>query len=122
MAQLYTCFSPEGEKFELTRPNFLDCTQHYGFTTSRPNAVEVVEDDDAPVEDVVEDEAVVGDDEDAPVADDDAEDAIVEEASEIEFEDKDDVKRYLRSQGIDFDGRASFADLVAVAKAGVASA
>jgi len=39
MSNLITVFAPDGSKHEVSRPNFLDLTRHYGWTTSPPAPV-----------------------------------------------------------------------------------
>lgn len=119
--ELYTCYSPAGEKFELSRANYLDCTQHYGFSVSAPSDYVAPEVDEAGEGEGADEEAVTED------ADEDAvdEDAVDEDAATdaddadadapLTFADKDAVKTYLRDAGVDFDGRASFDDLVELA-------
>jgi hypothetical protein len=110
MADLHVCYSPKGEKFELTKANYLDCTQHFGFTTTPPSNLPAVEAEvEADAEPEVEADA-------EPEAEVEAE-AEIEDAEEAAFdpEDKDSVKAYLRANEIEFDGRASLADLVDLA-------
>lgn len=37
MSNLRTIYSPVGEKFEVSEPNFLDLTRHAGWTETRPH-------------------------------------------------------------------------------------
>ncbi len=126
MSQLYTCYSPSGEKFELSRANFLDCTLHYGFTTNAPGApaapIPAPVEAPAPVESSAPEEIIEDEDGEDAALDEDGEDADyadfaneVDEAEPLTFADKDAVKAFLRDRHIEFDGRASFDTLVALA-------
>ncbi|USM11592.1 hypothetical protein vBCbaSRXM_147 [Citromicrobium phage vB_CbaS-RXM] len=133
-ANLFTCYSPSGEKFELTRPNYLDATQNFGFTTNAPGAAPAADEGDE--DDAAEAERLAAEAEAAaasepatepttaegettatdeqPATDAPAEEPTTE-APAFDPEDKDSVKAYLRKNEIQFDGRASLADLVALA-------
>ncbi len=143
MSKLYTCYSPDGEKFELTRLNFLDATSNFGFTEKPPapegedaDEGEEGEGDDPDSEDSGADESPVENEE--PVTEPEAEEPVVEEAvSEVAVEDaateeasteeaateppynasdKDSVKAFLREKSVEFDGRSSLEDLLKLAE------
>jgi hypothetical protein len=105
MSQLFVCYSPKGEKFELTRANFRDCIQNYGFTQHPPKGVEAApEPTPAPTPDPAP----------APVAGDTAN---VDYVAMYGAMDKNDLKALIKSNWPDatFDGRASRDDLAALA-------
>lgn len=77
MSQLFTIYSPKGEKFEVSKPNFHDLRTHYGWSPQPPVAdtstvavatatVEPKVEEPAPDEQVVE-TAPETDEADAPV-------------------------------------------------------
>lgn len=103
MSQLFVCYSPKGEKFELTRANFRDVTQNYGWTQFPPKGVE------APVE-----PAPASIPAPAPAAGDTAN---VDYVAMYAAMDKNALKALIRTNFPDatFDGRASRDDLAALA-------
>ena len=138
MSDLFVCYSPKGEKFELTRPNYQDATQNYGFTVSPPSAVAVSDEpDDDENADVDTDADENGDenadaDDDANDTDDDDADDTDDDASDFftvaaDFpEDKGEIKDYIEAKFPDavYDKRMGRDDLIAfaIAKAEEATA
>lgn len=130
-SNLFTCYSPAGEKFELTRPNYLDATSNFGFTTTPPGTAPAAADEDE-IDDLDDEEQ---DEQDEQPADetpaDESDETEADEPVEVEApvteapaadeapafdpNDRDSVKTFLRKNEIEFDGRASLADLVALA-------
>lgn len=106
MSQLFVCYSPKGEKFELTRPNFRDVLQNYGFTQHPPVAVAAT----APVAPAPAPAPAAP----APVAGDTANVDYLAMYAEM---DKNGLKAFIRTNFPDatFDGRASRDDLAELA-------
>lgn len=125
MSTLYICYSPKGEKFELSsRANYLDCITHHGFTTTPPSGFVAEPIDESEIEDENEfsEDEVQRDDqeqesEEAPseAADEGQEEEVVIEQEALAFESAADAKAYLREKGVQFDGRLSLADLTDLA-------
>ena len=121
---LYTVFSPQGERFEVTRLNFHDLITHAGWSQSAPTGAQapasVVEDDqtadyDDPATEA--DETVVEVAETEETAGEDGDDAPKVRATEEDFadlENKADVAAYIRATYPDaeFDGRLNRGKLV----------
>lgn len=121
MSNLHVCYSPKGEKFELSRPNFLDATQNFGFTTNPPASAEQDEADGAPsaespVEPTEEVEAVETVEEAEEPVSEEVTEAPAKEELPYDAADKNSVKEFLRSKGIEFDGRSSLDDLLKLAE------
>lgn len=107
MAELYTCYSPKGEKFELPRANYLDCIQHYGWTKGPPSGVAPVSEAPAPVSEApVEQAPAATESEQVPAADPEKD---ADEELDFDAMDKDTLKAFIRANFPDaeFDGRAS---------------
>lgn len=107
-SNLFVCYSPSGEKFELSRPNFLDATQHFGFTSAAPTEKPLKASVKSPLEAAVKEPVSI-----KREVEDDEQPADEEPA--FAPNDRDSVKAFLRKSEIEFDGRASLTDLVALA-------